>query len=431
MLDPICATSLAWLCATAGSSSSVVMQSHAAQTRQPLFVRLAFRTAVLLLALAVMTQVPAADAADPAIPDALIGYTDFRTNLPGGRHANVVTMRAHTVHANGTGQQPIAAELAEKPSTWTQFAGWSPDGTEAVVGLGWEHPDNARWEEQHRQFRFNSEGWLLDQYLVSVPQGRAVNLTAVERVSFYNSGLFFWPGDPSRLGFQALVDGVSHPFRMDRDGRNKLDLTEGSRGFAYGFGASPDGRRISYHKDYQVYIADADGSNVVHVETGHPFNFVPQWSPDGKRLLFLSGEHYDCHPHLVESDGTGLRKIADRNGYRGVVEFLDVPDFHGGSSDVPVWSSDGRSIFYTARVAESVELFQYFLGGTSERLTDSPPGSLNYHPTAGPDSEWIIFGSNRSGTRQLYVMHTRTRTRHAITHVKPGRGAMWPHWQPK
>jgi len=370
-------------------------------------------------------------AAEPPLPDVLIGYTEFRTDLPDGRHANVVTMRAHVVRANGKDRRAIAADLADEPHTWTQFAGWSPDGTRAIIGRGWEHPDNASWEERHHQFRFTPEGRLYDQYLLDVQNAQAVNLTAVERVSSYNSGLFFWPNDSDTLGFQALIDGVSHPFRMDRDGRNKLDLTEGSRGFAYGFAASPDGTRISYHQDYKVYIADGDGSGATRVETGNPFNFVPQWSPDGKWLLFLSGEHYDCHPHVVRSDGTGLRKVADRKGYRGVVEFLDVPDFHGGSSDIPVWSADGRSVFYTARVGEGTELFRVSLSGKVEQLTDSPPGSLNYHPTISKRTDWILFGSNRTGARQLYVMHPSSRQEQAITDVKPGHGAMWPHWQPR
>ena len=168
---------------------------------------------------------------------------------------------------------------------------------------------------------------------------------------------------------------------MDRDGKNKRDLTEGSREFAYGFNASPDGRRIAYHKSYKVYIADADGSNAREVVTGLPFNFVPQWSADGKHLLFVAGEHYNCHPHVVRADGTGLRKLADRGGYRGVVEFLDVPDFHGGSSDVPVWSTDGSSVFYTARVGANVELFQATLDGRNEQLTRTPGRLAALSPT--------------------------------------------------
>jgi Tol biopolymer transport system component len=390
------------------------------------------RRALLRSALAwgVLGSIPAPHArAETPRPDALIGYTEFRTNLPGGRHANVTTMRA-VVKADGTGRHALAEELTREANSWTQFAGWSPDGHIAVINRGWESPENGKWEEEHQTFRFTKEGWLLDSFLLDLKTGAAANLTAVERVSFHNAGLFFWPNDPTKLGFQALIDGDAHPFRMDRDGKNKRDLTKDSHTFAYGFTASPDGKRIAYHKAYQVYLAEADGSNPMRIETGQPFNFVPQWSPDGAWLTFLSGEHYNCHPHVVRADGTGLRKLADRGGYRGVIEILDVADFHGGSSDYPVWSADGRSIFYTAKVGRNVELFRSSLDGKSEQLTDSPAGTLHYHPQPSPDGKWLLYGSKRAGVRQLYVLSLDGKNEHPLTDVKEDRAAMWPHWQP-
>lgn len=95
-------------------------------------------------------------------PTTLIGYTEYRTDLPGGRHANVVTMRACVIRSDGRRRRVLASRLTEKPHTWTQFAGWSTDGRIAIVGNGWESPENAAWEEEHRQFRFNAEGWLYD-----------------------------------------------------------------------------------------------------------------------------------------------------------------------------------------------------------------------------------------------------------------------------
>ena len=382
------------------------------------------RTFLVLSAMAILLT------PDLSAGERLIGYTELRTDLAGGRHANVRTMRALTVTEDGAGRRAWAEDLVREPNTWTQFAGWSPDGKTAVIGRGWQSPDNARWEEEHKQFRFTKEGWLYDSYLVDLATGKATNVTAVERVSFYNSGLFFWPNDPTKLGFTALIDGNSHPFRMDGDGRNKVDLTKDSKEFAYGFNSSPDGKRIAYHKNYQVYLADADGSNAVQVKTGHAFNFVPTWSPDGKWVLFLSGEHYNCHPHLVRADGGGLRKLADRGGYKGVVQFLDVPDFHGGSSDVPVWSMDGKSIFYTGLVGTSVELFRVNLEGTVDRLTRSAPDVLHYHPQPSPDGQWLAYGSKREGVRQLYVMRLSDCSEKRVTNLTRGHAAMWPHWQP-
>ena len=56
--------------------------------------------------------------------------------------------------------------MTREPDAWTQFAGWSPDGRLAIVGRGWESPENARWEEEHKQFRYNAAGWRYDMVLV-------------------------------------------------------------------------------------------------------------------------------------------------------------------------------------------------------------------------------------------------------------------------
>jgi TolB protein len=362
-----------------------------------------------------------------------LGYTEFRTNLAGGRHANVATMRAAVVTLDGSPRRLIAEPLSREPDFWTQFSGWSPDGRLAIIGQGWESPENARWEEEHKSFRHTPSGCLYDMNLVDLTTGSTQNLTAIDRVSHYNAGLFFWPDDPAHLGFTALVGTDSHPFRMDRDGKNKHDLTKDSREFAYGFSAAPDGKHIAYHKSYQIFIADADGSNARKVSTGHPFNFAPQWSPDGKHLVFVSGEHYHCHPYVVKADGTGLRQLADRGGYRGVIEFLDVPDFHGGSSDIPVWSADGRAVFYTAQAGKNVDLLRITLepNATPELLSHASEGSTYYHPTPSKDGQWLAYGSRRNGIRQLYAMHLADKTETQFTHVEPGYAALWPHWKPQ
>lgn len=359
----------------------------------------------------------------------LIGYTEYRTNLPGGRHANVRTMRAMLVRSDGTGRREVGAKLVDGTDVWTQFAGWSPDGKQAILYRAWEDPENAKWEEQHKRFRHEAGKWELDSCLHDLATGKTLNVTAVDRVSHHNGGLFFLPSGHG-LGFTPLIKGLSTPYVMDLDGRNKRDVSGKAAGFAYGYSASPDGKLISFNEDYQLYVANVDGSGKKRIETGQPFNFQPKWSPDGKWLLFVSGQHYNCHPTIVRPDGTGLKKLADRGGYRGVVEFLDVADFHGGSSDLPVWSVDGKLVFFTAKVGKNVELFQTDLAGKVTRLTTTPDGSLHYHPATSPDGKWLVYGSKRGGVRQLYVRNLADRTETQITHQKAGHGAMWPYWQP-
>jgi TolB protein len=362
----------------------------------------------------------------------VIGYTEFLTDLEGGRHANVRTMRATIIDVD-TGRRRVLGEdlIRGNEDAWTQFAGWSPDGRIAIVDRGWQSKENAEWEEKNRTFRYTKDGWSYDSYLLDLATGKATNVTAVERVSFYNHSLFFWPNDPKKLGFMALIGGNGHPFEMDLDGKNKVDLTKGSSQYTAGFSSSPDGKRIAYTKGYyQVYLADADGSNAVAVKSGKPFEYEPKWSPDGKWVLFVAGEHYDCHPHVVGADGKGLKKLAGRGGYRGVVEFLDVPDFHQGSSDLPVWAVDGKSVFYTAKVGKSVELFQVTLDGKSRQLTQSAAGTLHYHPAPSPDGKSLSYGSKRDGVRQLYVMRLADGAEKRVTDLKKGHGAMWAYWRP-
>ncbi len=369
-------------------------------------------------------------AAEPERVGGLIGYTEFRTDLPGGRWANIATMRAHVVGVDGSGRRPVATELLDQAHVWTQFAGWSEDGQTAIVYRGWNDPENGRWEETHRTFRMEPDRWLFDSYLVDLATGRLTNVTGVDRVSHYNSGLFYLPGG-QKLAFTALIAGVSKPYVMDLDGHHKQDVSGGGSGFAYGYSASPDGKMISYHENYQIYLANVDGSGKRQIETGNPFNFGPRWSPDGQWLLFSSGRHGNSYPYIVRRDGSGLRKLADTGGYQGWVLFLDVDDYHEGSSDVPAWGANGAWIYFTTKVGDrTTEIVRANVSGNVEQLTRSDPGTLNYQPIPSLDGKWICFGSTRSGRRQLYVMSAAGGNARAITDVPRGHGALWPYWQP-
>ncbi|MBL9166241.1 MAG: PD40 domain-containing protein [Verrucomicrobiales bacterium] len=338
-------------------------------------------------------------------------------------------MRASVANLDGTANRIVAGTLVDGPDAWTQFAGWSPDGKQAIISRGWQSPENARWEEEHKSFRMEPGQWALDSYLLDLESGLLANVTGIDRVSHYNGGLFFLP-DGKRLGFTPLMNGRSRPFVMDLDGRNKQDVSGKEAGFAYGYSSSPDGQLISYHEDYQIFIANQDGSSKRRIETGNSFNFGPQWSADGNWLLFLSGVRGNSHPYVVKRDGTGLKKLADLNGYQGWILFLDVPDFHEGSSDVPVWSIDGHMVFYTAKTNQSVEIYQASLDGTIKQLTKSAPGTLHYHLQPAPNGESLLFGSKRQGVRQIYTMSLADHTERRITHLQPGHAAMWPHWRP-
>ena len=148
-------------------------------------------------------------------------------------------------------------------------------------------------------------------------------------------------------------------------------------------------------------------------------------------MLFLAGEHYRCHPHLVRADGTGLRKLADRGAYSGSMEPLKVPDFHSGSSDIPTWSPDSQWVYYTAQVGEAVELMRVSIAGKVDQLTHSQAGVAHYHPKVSPDGRLIVFGSTRDGAGAQYVANADGSDIRPITTPTPGRVQMHAHWQPR
>ena len=132
----------------------------------------------------------------------------------------------------------------------------------------------------------------------------------------------------------------------------------------------------------------------------------------------------------AKQNGTGLKQLANRGGYRGVVERLKFPDFHSASSDVPVWAADGTAVYFTAKVSESIELMRVSLDGRVEQLTASRPGVRHYHPSPSPDGCWILFGSDRSGVMQLYVARADGTAARSVTNLPEGSCAMHGHWQP-
>jgi Tol biopolymer transport system component len=387
----------------------------------------------LAAGLAALTQTMLPAAAPPGKPadkcvDYWIGYTAQRADLQ-GYFANRSTSSAFMVRGDGSGTKQLAPELASKPNQFTSFANWSPDGRQAILYQTWESPENGAWEDKHGSFRFSAEHWLVDTILLDMKTRKTTNITSADRVSFYNVGLHFWP--KKKFSFSAMIGGELRPYQMDRDGKNKKPVPAGP-GFIYGVSPSPDGKRICYHRNYRLYLADADGRNAKPVKDDNPFHFIPIWSPTGEWLEYLSGQHYNCHPHLVRPDGTGLRKLADRGGYRGGFQPIDKgATEHSARSDIPTWSPDGKWLYYTAKVGQAVELMRASPGGKIEQLTHSRAGVNNYLPQVSPDSKWVVFGSTRTGVRQLHVACADGSEVYQLTKVKPGWAALYPSWRPK
>ena len=224
-------------------------QARSLVERSPVITR-----ALPLVPLLLAAAVSASAAADPPRAQALVGYTEFRTDLPGGRHANVATMRAVVVRADGTGRRVVAEQLAQRPGhldAVRRLVARRPAGHRRPrVGEPRERPLGGGAQPvplQRRGLALRHGPRRPRDRQGHERHGRRARQLLQQRPLLLAGG----PDEARLPGARSAAN--SHPFAMDRDGRNKRDLTEGSREFAYGFSASPDGRRIAYHKGYQVY----------------------------------------------------------------------------------------------------------------------------------------------------------------------------------
>ncbi len=102
---------------------------------------------------------------------------------------------------------------------------------------------------------------------------------------------------------------------------------------------SPDGRQVVFESertgDHEIWLAEADGSSPKRLTQGPGLlQEAPRWSPDGRRIAFdaLSEEGgYDIW--TIDADGALLRRLTQNPG--------DERD--------PSWSRDGRFIYFAAR----------------------------------------------------------------------------------
>jgi Tol biopolymer transport system component len=114
----------------------------------------------------------------------------------------------------------------------------------------------------------------------------------------------------------------------------------------------------------------------------------PQYSPDGKRIAFVSSRSGTPELWVSGADGSNLMQLTSLGG----------PLFGYLS-----WSPDGEQIVFHARPYGQADIFVVRVaGGTPKRLTNHPADDLV--PTFSRDGRFIYFCSNRTGEYQVWRM---------------------------
>ena len=156
---------------------------------------------------------------------------------------------------------------------------------------------------------------------------------------------------------------------------------------------------LGNHTTYSLIVADSDGYNPQVVARSRESLLSPAWSPDGKKIAYVSFESGNSNIY-VQDITTGARQLveAHRKGINGA----------------PAWSPDGTKLAVSLSYVGNPEIFVLDLATHKEtRLTNNL--SIDTEPKWSPDGQTIYFTSDRSGRPQIYKMPATGGTPERVT----------------
>ncbi len=207
---------------------------------------------------------------------------------------------------------------------------------------------------------------------------------------------------------------------------------------------SPDGKKLAYSYDGQIWIADADGSSAEQLTDIYSGASDFKWSPDGAKLLFVSEVYPDCPDQNCDKardekqkESKVSAKILTHLMYRHWNRWLgekrshlfmydlaskkyydlnyksnhDVPPLDLGSGNDYNFSPDGKEIAFTMNAAERVqnstnnEIYLIELSDLTPKGKEvkenaeipikkiSVSKGNDHEPVYSPDGKYIAFGS--------------------------------------
>lgn len=279
-----------------------------------------------------------------------------------------------------------------------------------------------------------------------------VSVTDVDRaVAFYRDALGIWEPVGRRRGLQLMgirraavllgtaallgAIGLSPPARAtsgkaetiafvrESDERGiwlvRADGTETrlTRGQDYRPDWSPDGRWMVFQRfdggGSDIYVVRADGSHLLAL-TEDGDNYHPSWSPDGTRIAFGHGTGREGEIELMDADGAHRVQLT-----------------HNDEEDLrPTWSPDGSTLCVGRGPGRSSDLYLVPVdGGAETRLTRT--SAHDQDPSWSPNGRWIVFARRRTNYAQdqdLFLIHPAGSGLRRVTY---NRALDWaPSWSP-
>ncbi|MEO5589684.1 MAG: hypothetical protein ABIS03_08870, partial [Gemmatimonadaceae bacterium] len=143
----------------------------------------------------------------------------------------------------------------------------------------------------------------------------------------------------------------------------------------------------------------------------------PTYSPDDKRIVFSGTQGGVSDLYVVNADGTNLQQLTN--------------DLYGDLQ--PTWSPDGRTIAFTTDRGAPTDLarlkfakWQIALLNLDTKALEVVPGQVghNLNPVWAPDGSSIAYISDRTGVQNIFLYQMQDKLQYQLTNVIGGVSAI-------
>jgi Tol biopolymer transport system component len=174
---------------------------------------------------------------------------------------------------------------------------------------------------------------------------------------------------------------------------------------------SPDGRFVAFAWDgeagnnFQIYMKQIDAGAPLRLTTNAADDVGPAWSPDGRYIAFYRRSPGGTEIMMVPALGGSERKLGESAGPEpsGSLEgFLEA------SRSRPAWSADGKSVAIVERTSPQAPLSIFLLSmetGEKKKLTSPRAGYGDRSPAFSPDGRMLAFARILSlQSKEIFVL---------------------------
>jgi len=155
------------------------------------------------------------------------------------------------------------------------------------------------------------------------------------------------------------------------------------------------------NRTYELIVSDVDGENQTVVARSPAPLMSPTWSPDGRRLAYVSFESGNSQIYVQDLSSRSRRVVSSR----------------AGVNSSPAWSPDGKKLAVTqSQGTGNLDIYILDINtGSSKQLTRS--SAIDTEATWSEDGKTIYFTSDRAGQAQVYQVSSRGGSAKRVTFV--------------